>query len=70
MRIGSGSQGPGIAAQLMELCYQIDITDLVQRLRVPSLVLQREQDQTIPFQLGRELASLIPNARFIPLTGD
>jgi len=64
------SATPEMAAKLLELCYHIDITDLVQRLQVSTLVLHREQDQTIPFQLGRELASLIPNARFVPLKGD
>jgi len=64
------SATPEMAAQLMDFIYQIDITDLVQRLRVPTLVIHREQDQIIPFQMGRELASLIPNARFVPLKGD
>jgi len=64
------SATPEMAAQMFDLCYQIDITDVAQRLRVPTLALHREQDQIIPFQLGRELASLIPNARFVPLKGD
>jgi len=64
------SATPEMAAQLLNLCCQIDITDLVQSIRVPTVVMHREQDQTAPFQLGRELASLIPNARFVPLKGD
>jgi class 3 adenylate cyclase/predicted esterase len=64
------SATPEMAAQLLELCGQIDITDLVQSIRVPTVVIHREQDQVIPFQLGRELASLIPNARFVPLKGN
>ena len=64
------STEPEMAAQMFNLCCQIDITDVAQRIRVPTLVLHREQDQIIPFQMGRELAALIPNARFVPLKGD
>jgi DNA-binding NarL/FixJ family response regulator len=34
------------------------------------LVLHRRGDRTVPIGRGRELASLLPNARFVPLTGD
>ncbi len=39
-------------------------------MRVPALVLHRRGDRTVPIGRGRELASLLPNARFVPLTGD
>jgi pimeloyl-ACP methyl ester carboxylesterase len=50
---------------------QMDVaqTDAVQdrygELRCPVQVLWGEQDQWIPIERGRELASLLPNARFI-----
>jgi pimeloyl-ACP methyl ester carboxylesterase/DNA-binding CsgD family transcriptional regulator len=34
------------------------------------LVLHRRGDRTVPIARGRELAALLPNARFVPLTGD
>src|SRR5207248_5852854 len=37
---------------------------------VPALVLHRRGDRTVPIGRGRELAELLPNARFVPLTGD
>ena len=37
---------------------------------VPALVLHRRGDRTVPIARGRELAALLPNARFVPLTGD
>jgi DNA-binding NarL/FixJ family response regulator len=37
---------------------------------VPALVLHRRGDRTVPIGRGRELASLLPNARFVPLAGD
>ena len=35
----------------------------------PTLVLHREGDRATPFPLGRELASRISDARFVPLKG-
>ena len=37
---------------------------------MPSLVLHRRGDRTVPIARGRELASLLPNARFVALSGD
>jgi ATP/maltotriose-dependent transcriptional regulator MalT len=36
----------------------------------PSLVLHRRGDRAVPIARGRELAALLPNARFVPLSGD
>jgi class 3 adenylate cyclase len=58
-----------MAAQLLALVYQLDVTDLLPRIRVPTLVIHRERDRAMPFRLGRELATLVPNARFVPLEG-
>ena len=60
---------PEIAARILELAYKTDVTHLLPRLRVPTLVLHRQLERTMPFRSGRELASLIPNARFVPLEG-
>ena len=37
---------------------------------MPVLVLHRRGDRTVPIGRGRELASLLPNARFVALGGD
>ena len=37
---------------------------------MPTLVLHRRGDRTVPIGRGRELASLLPQARFVPLNGD
>jgi DNA-binding CsgD family transcriptional regulator len=39
-------------------------------VHTPALVLHRRGDRTVPMGRGRELAALLPNARFVPLTGD
>ena len=43
---------------------------MLPHVQTPALVLHRRGDRTVPFGRGRELASLLPNARFVPLTGD
>src|SRR5439155_12897447 len=58
------------AADFLELELEVDIRALLPDVTVPALVLHRRGDQTVPFALGREVASLLPNARFVPLRGD
>jgi len=60
---------PEIAARILDQIYKVDVVHLLPSLRVPTLVLHRQQERAMPFRLGRELASLIPNARFVPLEG-
>jgi class 3 adenylate cyclase/pimeloyl-ACP methyl ester carboxylesterase len=58
-----------MAAKLLDLTYNLNVTDLLPRLRVPTLVIHRKGDKAIPFHLGRGMASMIPNSRFVPLEG-
>ena len=44
-----------------------DARAFLPRVTVPALVLHRRGDRTVPIGRGRELASLLPNARFVPL---
>lgn len=53
-----------VAAKIMELRSKIDITDLLDRVRVPTLVIHADRDQVVPQSEGRLLASRIPNAQF------
>jgi DNA-binding CsgD family transcriptional regulator len=47
--------------------YGVDISDLARRITVPTLVLHAQEDAVVPFDEGRNLASLIPGAMFVPL---
>jgi pimeloyl-ACP methyl ester carboxylesterase/DNA-binding CsgD family transcriptional regulator len=60
---------PEMAASLLELTYEMDATDAFRRVVAPALVLHRRKDRAIPYELGLEVASLIPGARFVPLEG-
>jgi DNA-binding CsgD family transcriptional regulator len=58
------------AAIFLELDMCADLRDVLPRVQTPALVLHRRGDRTVPIGRGRELASLLPNARFVPLAGD
>jgi pimeloyl-ACP methyl ester carboxylesterase/DNA-binding CsgD family transcriptional regulator len=58
------------AAAYLEAGLNADARDLLPHVHAPTLVLHRRGDRVIPLARGRELASLLPNARFVPLSGD
>jgi class 3 adenylate cyclase/pimeloyl-ACP methyl ester carboxylesterase len=45
----------------------IDVTDLLTKLTVPTLVMHARDDARVPFDAGRRMAAGIPGARFVPL---
>jgi pimeloyl-ACP methyl ester carboxylesterase len=61
---------PEMAVRLLDLSYAVNVIDLLPKVRVATLVMHRRGDRAAPFRLGREMASLIPNARFVPLDGN
>jgi len=61
---------PEVAARLMELAYTLDVTDLLQHIKTPTLILHREQDRIISLDHGRLLAAEIPKANFKLLKGN
>ena len=58
------------AAAFLELDLRSNQRDLLPLVTTPSLVLHRRGDRAVPIARGRELAALLPNARFVPLNGD
>ncbi|HXD44342.1 MAG TPA: alpha/beta fold hydrolase [Pseudolabrys sp.] len=58
---------PQNAADIIETSYWIDVANLAAQLQVPTLIFHASEDARVPFEEGRILASLIPNARFVPL---
>jgi len=57
------------AAEFLSKLPNIDVTELLPQVKIPTLVIHRRGDNAVPFEAGRELASLIPGARFLPLEG-
>ena len=59
-----------VAAAFLDLDLRSDARDDLRRVAAPALVLHRRGDRTVPIGRGRELASLLPNGRFVALQGD
>ena len=58
-----------VAARLLEVYYDTDIRAWLPAIRARTAVLHREADEGTKFELGREVAALIPGATLIPLPG-
>ena len=63
------SASPGAVKSFVHLNAQIDVSLILPTVRVPTLVLHRRNDAQVPVELGRELAALIPDAKFIEHPG-
>ncbi|MEL6449412.1 MAG: alpha/beta fold hydrolase [Pseudomonadota bacterium] len=55
------------AGKLEAAMHDIDVSELASSLRPPALVTHGIDEVAVPFEEGRRLASLIPNATFLPL---
>ena len=58
---------PANGKKIIEAFWNADIRTEARKLRCATLVLHPRHDGRIPFEQGRELAGLIPAARFVPL---
>jgi pimeloyl-ACP methyl ester carboxylesterase/DNA-binding CsgD family transcriptional regulator len=63
------SATPDMAARVLEAIYRSDVRAGLRHVVAPTLVLHRAGDQAVPFEAGREIATLVPGARFRPLAG-
>ncbi len=57
------------AAALLRLCYRIDVSASLDRVRAPTLVVHREEDRAAPLAQARVIASGIDQARLEVLPG-
>lgn len=64
------STSPENAAKIVSGFNSIDVRDIAPKVQCPTLVLHARGDLRIPFEEGRLLAVLIPNARFVPLASN
>lgn len=59
-----------LAARLRTACDDIDVVDLLPRVKVPTLVLHARHDGVVPVEQGRFLAANIAGARFVSLESE
>jgi class 3 adenylate cyclase/pimeloyl-ACP methyl ester carboxylesterase len=60
---------PECAARYFETVGDFDVTDLLAKVTVPTLVMHVRGDLMHPFEAGRQIAAGIPGARFVALQG-
>jgi pimeloyl-ACP methyl ester carboxylesterase/DNA-binding winged helix-turn-helix (wHTH) protein len=58
---------PDNAIRIRKACNEIDIVDLLPKIKAPTLVTHSRNDNVVPFAHGRMIASTIPGARFVEL---
>ena len=58
------------AARYFEATGNIDVSDLLAQVKVPTLVMHARGDAQVPFDAGRQLAAGIPGAKFVALQGN
>ncbi|MGC7097346.1 alpha/beta fold hydrolase [Amycolatopsis lurida] len=63
------SASAATAAEMLASCHGHRVTDLLDQVVAPTLILHRRDDRAIPHHLGRELAARIRGARFVTLSG-
>jgi len=61
--------GP-IAARLRSACDDIDVSEYLPRVTVPTLVIHARRDQVVPIDEGRLIATQIPGAKFVTLESE
>lgn len=61
------SVSPENAVRLEREMHRVDVRQLAPKVQAPTLILHSRQDEGVPFEEGRLLASLIPNAQFVAL---
>ena len=54
----------------MQLNSKIDLSDILQTIKVPTLVIHRKDDVKVNVEGGRLLAERIPNAKYFELSGE
>ncbi len=63
------SASPGAVRAVMQMNALIDVRSILPSVRLPTLVLHRQNDALVPVAQGRELAVRIPGAKFIGYPG-
>jgi len=63
------SCSPENALKFDAVFANIDVTELLSRIVVPTLIIHASHDSVVPFEQGRLLAAQIRGARFVPFEG-
>jgi class 3 adenylate cyclase len=68
-RLQRASVRPGAVGHYFRQSMVSNVRDVVPAIKAPTLLLHRTDDQVVPIEFGRELATLIPGAKLVELRG-
>jgi len=68
-RYQRAAASPSTARRILEMTSEIDLRAILPTIRVPTLVTHRTGDRWVPVEMGREVAAMIPGARFLEFDG-
>ncbi len=68
-RLERRAASPSTIRRIFELIGRFDVRDVLPSIRVPTLVMHREQDNFLKVEHSRYIASKIPGARYVELQG-
>lgn len=69
-RMQRSAASPGMARQLMAMIAETDLRAVLPTISVPTLVTHMSGDRLVPVELGREVAAMIPGAKFLEYDGE
>jgi class 3 adenylate cyclase len=69
-RLQRSALSPGMARRVLQMSTQTSLRDVLPTIQVPTLVCHASGDRVVPVEYGREVAELIPGARFFEYTSD
>ena len=55
-----------VQGKLVRTLLEIDVSNSVEKISMPTLIMHGHDDQVVPFRLGRDLAAAIPQSKFLP----
>ena len=65
-RLQRQSASTEMQGAVVRAMYEADVSALADRISMPTLVMHGQADDVVPFDLGRNLAAQLPNAKFVP----
>ncbi len=69
-RLERATASPGAILALFRANYEIDVRHILPSIHLPTLILHRVGDKTVPVEAGRYIAEHIPGAKYVELPGD
>jgi pimeloyl-ACP methyl ester carboxylesterase/DNA-binding CsgD family transcriptional regulator len=58
------------AVRLLEIGWHTDVRAAARKVKCPALAIHLSRDIVVPIEIGRQLATLIPDCRFVQLDGE